>query len=122
MSSPRKHEQVWSYLSETDGPRSAHEVLEALESTGIGIATVYRALNAGAESGVLRVVELPGGSTRYEPASRAHHHHFLCDGCDTAFDVEGCADGVRDLLPPDFSLNGHEILLYGLCADCGGAA
>ena len=116
MSSPRKHEEVWQHLADADGPRSAHEVRDAL--AGIGIATVYRALHAGVASGVLREVELPGGRTRYEPAARGHHHHFLCDECDTAFDIEGCAPGVRDLLPPDFSLNGHEILLHGSCADC----
>lgn len=105
-------------VREASGPLSANELWEKLRPTGVGIATVYRALKTGVESGTLREVELPGGPSRYEPKERAHHHHFLCSECDRAYDIDGCVPGLDSILPAHFAMTGHEILLFGLCASC----
>ena len=122
MASPKRQDLVLTALSRASGPRSANEIWEELGSSEVGIATIYRALKAGVEAGLVRAVDLPGDATRYEPADRGHHHHFLCSGCDRAYDLEGCVPGLDAILPPSFALTGHEILLYGTCADCQEAA
>ncbi len=109
-------------LTEAAGPLSAAELHEALSTTGVGLATVYRVINQGVESGRYAAVETPGGPTRYEPADRPHHHHFECLDCRRMFDVAGCPGGINKLLPEAFTLESHEILLRGRCADCAGAA
>ncbi|MEM8963753.1 MAG: transcriptional repressor [Acidobacteriota bacterium] len=114
-----KHrDAVETVVRAAKGPLSAHEVREELRDSGIGIATVYRALNDGVERGVFEPVEMPNGPTRYEPADRPHHHHFECLECNRVYDIEGCLDGLPNLVPDGFSLEQHEILLYGRCRKC----
>ena len=68
--------------------------------------------------GALTQVELPGEAPRYETAGRQHHHHFHCRACDRVFELEGCPEGLRGLIPTGFSLESHEVVLYGRCAAC----
>lgn len=101
---------------------SATELWEQFraEGHGIGIATVYRTLKRGVESGALASVELEAGSVRYEPARLDHHHHFVCSTCDRAFDLVGCVSHLEQLVPDGFRMTGHEVLLHGTCSGCGG--
>ena len=102
-------------------PLTPQEVLEAArsQSPGLGLATVYRTLRSGVEGGWLQQVDLPGEAPRYEPTGKQHHHHFHCRRCDRVYEIEGCPEGLRGLTPPGFSLEEHEVVLYGRCAECG---
>ena len=113
---------VFRALGEADGPLSARELWTRLSGTGVGLATVYRALQRGVEEGTLDSVEVLGGGVRYEPKNREHHHHFLCSTCDHAFDLFGCVEGLESLLPDGFQMTGHEVVLLGTCDACGNAA
>ena len=115
----RHYDAIVATLSAAPGPLSAADLGQALAHTGIGVATVYRLLARGVEEGRFVAVEMPNGAARYEPADRPHHHHFQCTGCDTVFDVPGCAENLKKLVPRGFHLQGHEILLTGTCRDCG---
>ena len=106
-------------LGEADGPLSARELWSRLSGTGVGLATVYRALRRGVEEGALESVEVLGGGIRYEPRDREHHHHFLCSICDHAFDLFGCVEGLESLIPDGFQMTGHEVVLLGTCDACG---
>lgn len=88
------------------------------EVGGLGIATVYRTIKMLADEGWLVPVELPGEPDRYEPAGLAHHHHFRCRACDRVFDLEGCVDGLKKLVPKSFQLESHELVLFGRCKQC----
>ena len=109
-------------LGAADGPLSARELWSRLSGTGVGLATVYRALQRGIEEGTLESVEVLGGGVRYEPKDREHHHHFLCSTCDHAFDLFGCVDGLESLVPDGFRMTGHEVVLLGTCDACGSVA
>jgi len=87
----------------------------------IGIATVYRTVNALVESGWLSVVELPGESPRYERSGRGHHHHFSCRQCSRVFEILDCPGDFKKLTPRGFKLERHEIVLYGRCKMCAAA-
>ncbi|MDE2292425.1 MAG: transcriptional repressor [Elusimicrobia bacterium] len=108
-------------LEEAARPLAPEEVLRASKAhaPGLGIATVYRNLKSLAASGEVAVVEMPGAPPRYERAGGGHHHHFRCRRCDRVYELSGCVPGVRDLLPPGFRLDAHEVLLEGTCRDCG---
>ena len=84
----------------------------------LGLATVYRNIKILYEEGWLAEVDLPGGGTRYELAERPHHHHFLCRVCDQAYDVHRCPDRIDQLAPAGFTVDSHEITLFGVCATC----
>jgi len=113
---------VLQALGAADGPLSARELWSSLSGTGIGIATVYRALQRGVDEGMLESVEVLGGGVRYEPKDREHHHHFLCSTCGHAFDLFGCVEGLESLVPDGFQMTGHEVVLLGTCDACGNAA
>jgi len=104
-----------------DRPLSAAEVLELAqrEVPGLGAATVYRALGSLLSEGALALVMLPGQAPRYELAGKAHHHHFHCRECGRVFELEGCLAGLQTLVPPGFRVEGHDIVLSGVCPGCG---
>ena len=101
-------------------PLSPQEVLRLARPAvkGLGIATVYRTLSALVDEGLLIPIALPGQPPRYEPAGKGHHHHFHCRGCDRIYEVDECPGDISRLAPRGFSVDGHDILLYGTCADC----
>lgn len=107
-------------LQRADRPLSPNEVLAEArtEVGGLGIATVYRNIRALVDEGWLATVELPGEVARYELGGKAHHHHFHCRTCDRVFEVEGCPGSLQSLVPRGFALDGHEVVLYGTCAEC----
>lgn len=107
-------------IEQAGRPLSPREVLDASKtlSPGLGIATVYRTLKSWLESGWLQQVDLPGEPPRYELHGKQHHHHFHCRQCDRVYELEGCPEGLRTLTPVGFSLEAHELVLYGRCASC----
>lgn len=117
----RQRAAIAGVFDSRGGPLSAMEVLGAARRAvpGLGAATVYRALSNLLEEGVLTVVHLPGQAPRYELAGKGHHHHFHCRGCGRVFEIDGCAEGVQALAPPGFRVEGHELVLTGLCPGCG---
>ena len=122
MQRAKQQMTVLRALGEADGPLSARELWNRLSGTGVGLATVYRALQRGVEEGTLESVEGLGGGVRYEPKDRQHHHHFLCSDCDRAFDLVGCVEGLEFLVPDRFQMTRHEVVLFGTCDACGNAA
>ena len=120
----RQRDAIRQVFEGTPRPLGPFEVLAAgrTQVSGLGIATVYRTINALVDSGWLVPVELPGEAPRYERAGAAHHHHFRCRECTQVFEIEGCPGDLAALAPPGFQLEAHEIVLYGRCASCAAAA
>jgi Fur family ferric uptake transcriptional regulator len=116
----KQRDAIRQVFEETPRPLGPVEVLEAGRTrvTGLGIATVYRTINALVDSGWLVPVELPGEPPRYERAGAAHHHHFRCRACTCVFEIHGCPGDLRELAPVGFTIESHEVVLYGLCAQC----
>ncbi len=104
-------------------PLGPQEILDAARQSvpSLNLATVYRTLKRMVDDQAIHPVELPGAAPRYElhAAAEHHHHHFQCRRCDAVFDLEGCVDGLKQLLPKGFRMTGHEIVVYGYCRACG---
>jgi Fe2+ or Zn2+ uptake regulation protein len=88
----------------------------------LGRATVFRAVEVLVQRGLLDRVGFADGSHCYRLCGgHAHHHHITCTECRRVVEVGAC-------LPPDvlaaveratgFTLEGHEVELFGCCADC----
>ena len=64
--------------------RSAQELHDELRDRGrsVGLASVYRALDALAQLGLVHRIDV-SGTACFEPAdpSGEHHHHAICDRC-----------------------------------------
>jgi len=116
----RQRKAMHRVLGEAPRPMSAAELLSATRRTvkSIGIATIYRHLGTMVRAGLVVAVKLPGDGVRYEAAGKKHHHHFVCGTCGGVFEVPGCAPGLRGLAPAGFSVDRHEVILYGHCSEC----
>lgn len=116
----RQRDAIREVIERAHRPLGVQEVfkLAARQHRGLGIATVYRTLNALLAEGVLREVELPGAVVRYEVAHLGHHHHFHCRRCDGVFEVDGCPGSLKRLTPRGFKMESHDLTITGLCAAC----
>ncbi len=121
----RQRTAVADVLSEVRGFRSAQDIHDLLRERGekVGLATVYRALQALAEAGEADVIRTPDGQHAYAACGQAshHHHHLICRSCGRTEEfalatLEAEIARVADAL--GFADVGHDLELFGLCAEC----
>jgi len=120
---PRKTRQkdaIRAAFLQADRPLSPDEALALAQKDvdTISIATVYRNISSLLEDKWLAPVEVPGNSTRYEVAGKAHHHHFQCNVCGNVHELEGCEMQTRPRLPRGFKYASHDFFVYGTCSSC----
>lgn len=118
----KQKQVIETMLKQAGRPLLPKELLSKAQESlpQLGVATVFRTLKKMVDEGTATVVCLPGDSPRYEPSGLTHHHHFKCSECECVFEVNGCPGHLDELLPKGFQLTGHEITLFGRCADCSG--
>ena len=118
--STRQRTAIRETIAAAGRPLSPAEVLAAAQHRvpGLSLATVYRNLKLLQEADEITVVALPGDNPRYEVGRHEHHHHFQCSACERVFDVHACPGNLARLAPPGFSVERHELTLYGRCAEC----
>lgn len=118
--STRQRTAIRTVIDAAGRPLSPQEVLEAAQTEvpALGLATIYRNLKQLVEAGEVAVVTLPGESPRYEPVQQEHHHHFQCTTCKRVFDVHACPGDLAALAPRGFTVEHHELTLYGRCDQC----
>ena len=119
----RQRRAVVAALSRQDDFRSAQEIHETLrtEGEGVGLATVYRTLQALASGEDVDVLRGEDGETRYRLCSGSHHHHLVCRECGRAVEVEGPAvERWADAVAAEHGFDdvSHTVELFGRCGDC----
>lgn len=100
-------------LSTSEAFEAAHAIID-----GLGIATVYRSIRSLLDDGWLTPIDVPGKGILYELAGKEHHHHFSCTTCHRVYELDGCEADVVVPLPRGFSVSGHDVTIYGRCAEC----
>ena len=118
--STRQRHSIRTVLEDAGRPLLPTEILTEAqrEVPALSLATVYRNIKALVEAGEIKPVELPGDFPRYELAGHKHHHHFRCNVCHRVFDVHACPGDMQKLAPSGFTVEDHELTLYGTCSDC----
>jgi Fur family ferric uptake transcriptional regulator len=121
--STRQRSAIRDAIDAAARPLSPQEVLEAAQARvpGLSLATVYRNLKLLQDADEIIAVTLPGDGARYESLRHGHHHHFQCTACNRVFDVHACPGDLALLAPQGFTVDHHELTLYGRCADCAPA-
>ncbi len=89
----------------------------------IGLATVYRALEAQVAAGTATRLERPGHVYAYAACAPEHHHHLVCSSCQRVEDV--AEEVVRPMLRSvrekhGFQVDHAQLDLYGVCGRCAG--
>jgi Fur family transcriptional regulator, ferric uptake regulator len=118
----RQREAIRDAIESGGRPLSPREIhLQAAKNLpGLNIATVYRTLKELLVEKTIARVELPGEAARFELAGKGHHHHFHCKRCDRVFELNGCALGRTTKVPRGFRMEGHDVIVWGLCDACNG--
>lgn len=121
--STRQRAAVLAALTEVDDFRSTQELHEYLRQRGdaVGLTTVYRTLQALADSGDVDVIVREDGESVYRRCSSTHHHHLVCRACGRTVEVEGPAVerwATRVAEEHGFSDVSHTLEIFGICADC----
>jgi Fur family transcriptional regulator, ferric uptake regulator len=116
----RQKDAIRAAFLEANRPLSPDEalLLAQREVDALSIATVYRNISNLVEDKWLTPIEVPGNSTRYEVAGKAHHHHFQCNVCGTVHELEGCTIQTKPKLPRGFKYASHDFFVYGVCSSC----
>jgi Fur family transcriptional regulator, ferric uptake regulator len=91
------------------------------KNPGMGLVTVYRALEKLEEAGLIQRVHQSGGCHMFIRAASGHEHLLLCLNCGKIEFFTG--DDLNDLLENvshqyHFTIQEHWLQLYGLCAEC----
>jgi len=124
--STRQRQVIIDVIRDAEGPLAIEDIHERAARTkpGLGIATVYRTVKLLLEHEQIKPVILDDGVSRYEAADLGHHHHFRCLSCDQVYDLDVCPvtfdEGTK--LPDGFTVEDHELTLYGTCPKCGDSA
>lgn len=119
-----QRERVREALDDAHGFVSAQTLHATLreENTGIGLATVYRALAGLAAAGEADSLQSPEGESLYRACeSEGHHHHLICRRCGLTVEIE--ASAVEEWAKQTAAANGfqqaeHVVDIFGLCAAC----
>lgn len=123
-----QRDRVREALGDATGFVSAQDLYAALrdENTGIGLATVYRALATLAASGEADQLQSPDGEAIYRACSTTgHHHHLICRSCGKAVEIEAReveSWAQRTAAAHGFTAAEHVVDIFGLCAACSAAA
>ena len=121
--STRQRAAVNEILGELEEFRTAQQLHDELRRQGksIGLTTVYRTLQALADTGDVDVIRTGDGEAAYRRCSTGHHHHLVCRSCGRAVEVSGPAvehwanavaaeHGFREV--------SHDLEIFGTCSNC----
>jgi Fur family ferric uptake transcriptional regulator len=111
-------------LEDLPGFCSAQEIHAQLRRKGehVGLATVYRHLQALSELGSVDAIRDASGETLYKQCGTSvHHHHLTCRNCGRSVEVEGRAVeqwAEKVAAEAGFTDVGHTVELFGVCPEC----
>ena len=118
----RSQEKVIETLQNLKKAISAQDLYIELRNRNqnMGLATVYRSLEALKLQGEVQVRILPNGESVYSSIHR-DRHHLTCVNCAVSIPIEECP--VHDLEhhledSHKFKVYYHTVEFFGLCDDC----
>jgi len=120
-----QREYVLKILFNSEIHLSADALLNEVKkeySVTMGIATVYRILNLLEELHIVNSISIDGNESKvYELNLVSHHDHMVCTQCNKIvefFDAELEKLQENVALTNGFTLQSHNMLLYGVCKEC----
>lgn len=113
--------RVLGALSEQQAPVTAQQLHAQLRSRGsrIGLTTVYRALRALADSGLVHEFRLHE-ETSFRACSRTEHIHLICARCGGVQEhgITELEDALVHVQEEGFRIFSSRIEIHGLCGQC----
>lgn len=120
----KTRESILKILSHHKEPISVPEILECLSHEDINVnkTTAYRELDFLLEQGMIHELDFGDRKKHYELADRDHHHHLICENCNSIQDVEFEEDLKEEeeniAKTTGFQVKRHALEFFGLCKNC----
>lgn len=119
----RQRAAISALLGQVDDFRTAQQIHDLLRANGdsVGLATVYRTLQAMADAGEVDVIRHDGEQSFRRCHTSAHHHHLVCRNCGSAVEIVGTAvEEWADRIAQQHGFReiDHELEIFGLCGRC----
>jgi Fur family ferric uptake transcriptional regulator len=118
----RSQERILNILKSLDRAISAQDLYVELRhrEISLGLATVYRALEALKLDGMVQVRTLPNGESLYS-LIQEDRHHLTCLQCGCSIAIDECP--VHDLehqlnQTHQFKIYYHMLEFFGVCEQC----
>ena len=120
----RSQERILTLLKTIKKGISAQDIYVELRSRnqGMGLATVYRSLEALKLEGLVQVRVLGNGEALYS-LTQQDTHHLTCLQCGTSVTINQCpAHALEEQLQNNhqFKIFYHTLEFFGLCKKCQG--
>ncbi|MBD2250203.1 Fur family transcriptional regulator [Nostoc parmelioides] len=118
----RSQERILNLLQTIKQGISAQDIYVELRNCNqsMGLATVYRSLEALKLEGLVQVRTLPNGEALYSLAQQ-DKHHLTCLQCGVSIPIHQCpVHNLEDQLETDhkFKIFYHTLEFFGLCGKC----
>lgn len=110
---------IYDYLLHHPTHPTVEEIYAGIapQQAAFSRTTVYNTLDTLCAAGLVRVLHVGAGETRYD-ACTADHAHFKCVRCGAVYDLPLGSPALSFALPDGFSVSGVEITLNGRCPTC----
>ena len=116
--------EILGLLRQTDDFRTAQQLYADLRSqgSGVGLTTVYRALQTLVDAGEADTMRLPSGEQLFRLCGQSrHHHHLVCRQCGRTVEIDGPAvESWTDRIAAEhgFTDVSHTLEIFGTCSSC----
>lgn len=117
---------IYDEIMNWSGHPSPEEIYSRVKKKipAISLATVYKALHAFLESGIVRKVSVHSGTLLIE-SNPEPHHHLVCTSCrnivDIAYDAIGQVE-IKPGVPKGFRVQRCSVEVLGICERCAAKA
>jgi Fur family ferric uptake transcriptional regulator len=114
---------VLSAIENSDNHISAEEIYAQIvvKYPNVNISTVYRTLELLKRLNLVTETYLGDGYIRYHPVEKGHHHHLVCEKCESIIDIdESTLARLQDVLLHRYNFNARlsHLAIFGRCANC----
>ncbi|MDO4910432.1 MAG: Fur family transcriptional regulator [Corynebacterium sp.] len=122
--STRQRQAVIDVLRGMENFASAKQIHAEIteRKLGVGLTTVYRTLQALAETDAVDVLVMGNGETVYRSCDHdEHHHHLVCTCCGKTVELNGGpveAWAHEQAEANGFTLRSHTAEVFGICGEC----
>lgn len=109
-------------LAAATSPLTVLQIERKVRKTGANTTTIYRALEAFVDTGIVHALSLKKDKVSYELARDDHRHHVVCDSCGVIESVPFCVKGISEkasALSRLFKqITTHRLEFFGTCKKC----
>lgn len=122
LKTTKKRMIILSVLNNSPIPLTSEDILEQTsKEVNINLSTIYRALNALSEKGILLKQLSSDGKTYYQINNREHKHQLVCSLCNKVVLIDCCPlrKFENDLCEETgFTITSHNLEFTGICREC----